>query len=76
MYEHQKLTERVIGLAIEVHRTIGSGLLESVYAGCLCRELHRAGIACEREVAVPVIYKGEPIPLGIRADIVVGHAIK
>jgi hypothetical protein len=57
LLEHRELTERVIGLAIEVHRIIGPGLLESVYTECLCLELERAGIAFESEVMVPVMYK-------------------
>jgi GxxExxY protein len=56
--EHRDLTERIIGLAIEVHRTIGPGLLESVYEACLCLELKRAGIPFRRQVSMPVVYKG------------------
>ncbi len=75
MLEHRDLTERVIGLAIDVHRTIGSGLLESVYAGCMCLELQQANIEFQSQVTVPVIYKGKMIPLGFRADIVVENTI-
>jgi GxxExxY protein len=71
MHEHPKLTERVIGVAIDVHRTVGPGLPESVYMACMCRDLERAGIEFQSEIAIPVIYKGETIPLGFRADIVV-----
>jgi GxxExxY protein len=73
--EHHDLSERVIGLAIEVHRTIGPGLLESVYEGCLCQELKRAGIPFQRQARIPVIYKGTTIPLGFRADILVANAL-
>ena len=69
MLEHRALTERVIGLAIEVHRTVRPGLLESVYEECLCLELEQAGIPFASQVMVPVIYKGKTIPLGFRADI-------
>ena len=75
MLEHGALTQRVIGLAIEVHRHVGPGLLESVYEASLCLELTHAGIAHERQVAVPVTYKGHVIPLGFRADIVVANKI-
>jgi GxxExxY protein len=75
MLEYRDLTERIIGLAIEVHRTLGPGLLESVYGECLADELGRAGIAFAREVAVPVLYKGKTLPLGFRADIVVANDI-
>jgi GxxExxY protein len=73
--KQRALTERVIGLAIEVHRTIGPGLLESVYAECLCLELGHAGIPFESQVAVPITYKEITIPVGFRADIVVERAI-
>jgi GxxExxY protein len=69
--QQRALTERIIGLAIEVHRFVGPGLLESVYRECLCLELEQAGIRFETEVAVPVVYKGSTIPLGFRADILV-----
>jgi GxxExxY protein len=73
--EHRDLTEHVIGLAIEVHRTIGPGLLESVYTECLSLELQQANIEFQSQVMVPVIYKGSTIPLGFRADIVIASAI-
>jgi GxxExxY protein len=72
---HQELTERIVGLAIEVRRHSGPGLLESFYAAALCRELERAGIGVRREVGLPVIYKGEPLPLGFRADILVDETV-
>jgi PD-(D/E)XK nuclease superfamily len=52
---HQELTERIIGLAIEVHRHSGPGLLESFYAAALCRELERAGIVILEIKAVPTL---------------------
>jgi GxxExxY protein len=67
----RELTEQVIGLAIEVHRQTGPGMLESVYAGCLCHELEQAGIAFQREAAVRVTYKGVQFDEGFRADILV-----
>ena len=70
-----ELTERVIGLAIEVHRNTGRGLLESVYEQCLCHELRQAGISCERQVPIPVTYKGLSIGEGFRADIVVAREV-
>ncbi len=71
----EELTERVIGLAIEVHRHTGPGLLESVYEQCLCHELREAGIPFERQVAIPVTYKGSPISDGFRADFVVAREV-
>jgi GxxExxY protein len=75
MLEHHTLTERIIGLAIEVHRAVGPGLLESVYTECLALELAQAGIGFETQVGVPVIYKGTTIPLGFRADIVIENTV-
>ena len=75
MLHHQELTERIIGLAIEVHRHTGPGLLESFYAAALCRELERAGIRVRREVGIPAMYKGEPLPLGFRADILANETV-
>jgi GxxExxY protein len=69
------LTERIIGLAIEVHRHTGQGLLESVYEQCLCYELCQAGLSVERQVAIPVTYKGAQIGEGFRADIVVERQV-
>ncbi len=70
-----ELTERVIGLAIEVHRHTGPGLLESVYEHCLCHELRAAGIPFERQVAIPIMYKSVPIGDGFKADIVVAREV-
>jgi GxxExxY protein len=66
----RELTEQVIGLAIEVHRVTGPGMLESVYEGCLCHELTQAGIAFERQIGIPVIYKGgiRPATTTVRVD--------
>ena len=75
MLEHHGLTEKIIGLAIEVHRNVGPGLLESIYAECMGLELQHAGLPFESQVVVPVTYKGTTIPLGFRADIVVADAV-
>jgi GxxExxY protein len=71
----EQLTETVIGLAIEVHRHTGPGLLESVYEQCLCHELAQAGISFARQVAIPITYKGAPIGDGFKADVVVAHEL-
>jgi GxxExxY protein len=65
-----ELTEQGIGLAIEVHRRTGPGLLESVYEQCLCVELRRAGVVFARQVAIPMLYKGEQVGDGCKADVV------
>ena len=71
----RELTERVIGLAIEVHRMTGPGMLESVYEGCLCHELEQAGITFERQARIPVIYKGVQFDEGFRTDILVDRQL-
>ncbi len=65
------LTDRIIGLAIGVHREVGPGLLESVYRECLSDELALAGNAHRREAPIAVVFKGRTMPLGFRADIIV-----
>jgi GxxExxY protein len=65
------LTDRIIGCAIEVHRSLGPGLLESAYEECLCYELAQAGFACKRQVPLPVRYKEVRLDCGYRMDVVV-----
>ncbi|HKI26496.1 MAG TPA: GxxExxY protein [Candidatus Sulfotelmatobacter sp.] len=67
----KSLTEHVIGGAIEVHRSLGPGLLESAYEECLCHELHLREIAFERQVLLPVEYKGVKLDCGYRLDLIV-----
>src|SRR5438552_793574 len=69
------LSERVIGSAIEVHRHLGPGLLESAYEECLCFELKQFGIEHRRQVPLPVIYKDVRLDCGYRMDIVVERAL-
>jgi GxxExxY protein len=71
MLVHAELSEAVIGAAIEVHRTLGPGLLESAYEECLCHELGLRGLSFRRQIAVPVIYKGVQLDCGYRVDVVV-----
>jgi GxxExxY protein len=73
--DHRDLTDRIIGLAIEVHRKTGPGLLESVYAACMCLEFEQARISYQQQVGIPVFYKGTKIPLGFRADILVADTV-
>lgn len=72
---HGPLTEQIIGAAIEVHRTLGPGLLESTYAACLAHELTARGLDVAREVALPVLYKATRIDAGFRIDMVVAQAV-
>jgi GxxExxY protein len=69
--ELEDLTSKVISAAIEVHKALGPGLLESAYEGCLCRELDLRGMDYERQKDLPVEYKGVKLNCGYRLDIVV-----
>jgi GxxExxY protein len=69
------LVETVIGCAIDVHRSIGPGLVESAYAVCLAHELQIQGIAFVRDVAVPIVYEGVRLGCVYRADFVVEGAL-
>jgi GxxExxY protein len=63
------LTQKVIGCAIEVHKELGPGLLESSYECCLMYELAKAGIVAKKQVVLPINYKGVLIESGYRIDI-------
>jgi GxxExxY protein len=69
MVERDALTHQVIGAAIEVHRVLGPGLLESVYEECLCHELKLRGIDHLRQAPLPVVYKGLKLDHGFRIDV-------
>ena len=65
------LTEKIIGCAIEVHRAIGPGLLESAYEECLCYEQAQNGLNFERQVSLPVRYKEVNLDCGYRLDLII-----
>jgi GxxExxY protein len=69
--KNDPLTEKIIGLAIEVHRALGPGLLESAYEECLCFELSQAGIPFQRQVPIAIQYKRVKLDCGYRMDIMV-----
>ena len=75
MKSEDLLSKRIISAAIEVHRNIGSGLLESAYEECLSRELADAGIDIERQVELPLNYKGAHLNCGYRLDLVVNKLV-
>ncbi|MFH1052581.1 MAG: GxxExxY protein [bacterium] len=66
-----KITELIIGRAIEVHRNLGPGLLESAYEECLSYELQKAGLSYERQKPVPVVYKDKKLECGYRIDLLI-----
>lgn len=72
---HEALTERIIAAALEVHRAIGPGLLESAYRKCVKRELELDGLFVEQEVVLPVHYKGVTAETGYRLDLVVERTV-
>lgn len=66
-----EITRDIIAAAIEVHKTLGPGLLESTYETCLCRELTLRGIPFLSQLELPVVYKGVQLDVGYRIDILV-----
>ena len=75
MLMEEELTNQIIGAAIEVHRTLGPGLLESAYEECLCHELKLRELPFERQVDLPIEYKGITLSCGYRLDIVIANAV-
>src|SRR5256886_12260301 len=73
--ELNQITREIIGAAIEVHRQLGPGLLESSYRECLCRELLLRGIPFEREKPLPLEYKGIHLGRGYRIDLLVDGVV-
>ena len=68
-------TKQIIGAAIEVHRQLGPGLLESAYEQCLCRELQLRGLKFQCQLALPVLYKGLRLDCSYRIDLLVEDAV-
>lgn len=71
----ERLTETIIGAAIEVHRELGPGLLESSYEECLCHELGLRNLSVQRQVELPVVYKGITLNRGYRIDLIVEDTV-
>ena len=69
--EIEQLAEIAVDVAFAIHKELGPGLLESAYEACFARELQLRGIKCERQVEVPLRYKGALIEVGYRADLLV-----
>ncbi len=69
--ELNKITEGIIGAAINVHRTLGPGLLESAYEACVAFDLGEVGLSVERQKALPIRYKGVSLDCGYRLDLLV-----
>jgi GxxExxY protein len=73
--ENDPLTEKLIGLAIEIHRQLGPGLLESAYEECLCFELKESGLSFRRQVPLPIVYKSVRLECGYRLDLLVEDSV-
>jgi len=70
-----ELSEKIIGCSIEVHRSLGPGLLESAYQECLFYELQKAGLRVEKQKALPLIYKEIKLDAGYRPDLIVEERV-
>jgi GxxExxY protein len=70
-----KISETIIGAAIQVHRTLGPGLLESAYESCLAYEIRKRGLIVEQQKAVPLVYEEVKLECGYRMDLFVEHSV-
>jgi GxxExxY protein len=73
--ELNEVTQKIIGCAIEVHKKLGPGLLESAYEECLAYELVRSGLAIKRQHPTPIVYKEIKLEYGYRIDILVENSV-
>jgi GxxExxY protein len=74
-FSRAETTSRIIGAAIQVHRTLGPGLLESMYESCLAYELRKRGLHVERQVRVPVMYDGQTMDCEFVVDLIVEREV-
>ncbi len=75
MLMYEELTHEIRGAAIEVHKELGPGLLESAYEECLCHELTQRQVRFQRQLELPVEYKGKRLDCGYRMDVVVDNKV-
>jgi GxxExxY protein len=73
--EINQITEKIIGCAIEVHKNLGPGLLESAYEECLYYELNNLGLGVKRQLAMPLVYKDVKLDAGYRIDLMVENKV-
>ena len=73
--ETEEAAKQVIDSSLAVHRTIGPGLLESVYEVCLEHELCNRGLTAERQVSLPIVYEGGHLDAGLRLDLLVSNSV-
>lgn len=72
---HSDVTDKIIGAAVRVHHALGPGLLESVYETCLVHEFLSAGLAFQRQFALPIVYDGITLESGLRLDLLVEQVV-
>jgi len=72
---YEELTERILGAVIEVHKILGPGLMESAYEECLCHELNLRALRFERQITVPVSYKGVNLDCGYKLDVLIDETV-
>ena len=75
MLKYEELSAQIIGAAIEVHKTLGPGLLESAYEESLCHEFTLRGIPFRRQVPLPVVYKDASLDCGYRIDVIAADSV-
>ena len=73
--EINQITEKIIGCAIEVHKQLGPGLLESAYEECLFYELKNAGLEVKKQLALPLVYKEIKLDAGYRIDLLIENKV-
>ena len=73
--ETEAVAARILDAAFQVHRTLGPGLLESVYETCVCHELTKAGIEFRRQLVLPIVYDGIRLDAGLRLDLLVADSV-
>jgi len=73
--EENRLSEKIIGCAIQVHNVLGPGLLEKVYEECMCHLLTKGGIAVEKQKSLPVVFDGMQLDAGFRLDLLVENKV-
>src|SRR5271166_951224 len=74
-YPEQALTREIIAAAMDVHRTLGPGLVESAYQACLCHELKLRGLDFTQQIDLPLTYKGVRLDCGYRIDLIVSNRV-
>jgi len=72
---YEELTEQILGAVIEVHKVLGPGLMESAYEECLCHELNLRSLRFERQITVPVSYKGVNLDCGYKLDLLIQNKV-